>query len=739
MTEPLSAPEGPASQVEGAADRDPMTIAAARLAQLEPPAPDPDHADAVRTAALDAFRTAQAKKTDPALARLVAGLRPRIEQTLTRVAHRLVRRPDMTRHPRLDWRLGASFASLVLAAGLATGLYLSIGQDQFVPTGVERADATDDAVETDAPTTSAAKIATGDAATGGQTAPVAPGGPPAEAEGGAPSVAPPPPSPAPAPSTVYRGVHAESPGRSGARGLAIGAIDQMPAPPRLAAQAPPAGVAPPAAAPANDLAPTPPSDPGRERFTAFEDQPVRVTAEQPVSTFSIDVDTASYAYVRRALTDGHLPQADAVRTEELVNYFTYDRPQPETRDRPFALSATALPSPWAEGRSLLVLGVQGYQLPPGERPRLKLTLLVDVSGSMQSPDKLGLLKRALRMLVTSGLDPDDTIALAVYAGAAGAVLPPTPVRERTTVLGAIDRLEAGGSTAGGAGLRLAYSLAEQAFDADAVNRVMIATDGDFNVGIRSRAELTSFITRKRATGIYLSVLGVGRGNYNDALMQALAQTGNGTAAYLDSLAEAQRVLVDHASRSLVPIAKDVKIQVEFNPAAVAEWRLIGYETRTLRREDFRNDAVDAGEVGSGSTVTALYEIVPAGGDARQIPPRRYGPTASAPTTDPSADEIAFLRLRYKLPDSDTSRLIERPITAGDAVDSIAAAPADARFAAAVAAFGQVLRGVRLTGRFGFAEIAALAQGARGDDPDGTRAGFVQLVRLANSAAAMRQP
>lgn len=478
---------------------------------------------------------------------------------------------------------------------------------------------------------------------------------------------------------------------------------------------------------------------GRDRFQIVEDSPVHVTAEDPISTFSIDVDTASYAFIRRALTGGVLPPPAAVRTEELINYFPYAYARPTSPTSPFTIATSLVPCPWAEDRRLLVIGVQGYDLPPEQRPRANLTLLVDVSGSMAAPDKLPLVKQALRMLVQSGLQPEDRVAIAVYAGAAGEILPPTPVRDRQAILDAIARMEAGGSTAGGAGLALAYRLAESAFDRRAVNRVIVATDGDFNVGLESVADLTAFIDAKRKTGIFLSVLGVGTGNYNDALMQGLAQHGNGVAAYIDTAIEARRVLVDHSAAALFPIATDVKIQVEFNPAQIAEWRQIGYETRVLRREDFANDVVDAGEVGAGSAVTAVYELVPVGAATRQVAPRRYAsPGGGAPPTlaaiaTPIAGEYGFVQLRYKPVGETASRLIQHRVTAADAI-AWDQASADVRFAATVAGFGQLLRGGRHTGPLTFAAVVDLAQAARGDDRDGRRAEFVQLVKMAERAA-----
>ena len=474
---------------------------------------------------------------------------------------------------------------------------------------------------------------------------------------------------------------------------------------------------------------------GRDRFTDFDSNPVKVVVEEPVSTFSIDVDTASYGFVRASLNGGVLPQKDAVRVEELVNYFPYDYPGPESRETPFRASVSLLPAPWNSAARLMHIGIKGYALDTGTAPRANLVFLVDVSGSMHEPNKLPLVVSSLKLLLGT-LAPEDTVAIVVYAGSAGTVLPPTPVAERGRILAALEQLDAGGSTAGGEGIRQAYLLAERHFVEGGVNRVILATDGDFNVGITDSDELEGFIARKRESGVFLSVLGFGRGNYNDALMQRLAQHGNGNAAYIDSLNEARKALVDEATSMLFPIAKDVKIQVEFNPAAVSEYRLIGYETRMLAREDFRNDRVDAGEIGSGHTVTAIYEVVPVGSGGERIAPLRYRRGEAEETGTEFGDELAFLKIRYKRPDADTSTLITRAVTTADAFESVEAAPREARFAAAVAGFGQILRGGRYTGDYGYDDVIALARGARGDDPFGYRAEFINLVRLAQSAAAM---
>ena len=479
---------------------------------------------------------------------------------------------------------------------------------------------------------------------------------------------------------------------------------------------------------------------GRDRFAAFDPNPVKVAAEHPLSTFSVDVDTASYAFARASLNQGVLPPPDAVRIEELVNYFSYGYEPPASRERPFAVHAALMPAPWNGDARLLRIGLQGYRLERAAAPPANLVFLIDSSGSMDEPDKLPLLIASFKLLLDT-LAPDDVVAVVTYAGAAGTVLEPTRAAERGRILAALESLRAGGSTAGGEGLRQAYLLAERHFVEGGVNRVILATDGDFNVGIADPDELEGFVARKRESGVYLSVLGFGMGNYNDALMQRLAQHGNGVAAYVDGLPEARKALVEEATSMLFPIAGDVKVQVEFNPAAVAEYRLIGYETRLLAREDFANDGVDAGEIGAGHTVTALYEVTPAGSGVRRVAPLRYRRQAEEAPADAGAfaGEIAFVKVRYKLPGSETGVEIARPVTVADAFESVEAAPGDLRFAAAVAGFGQLLRGGRYTGAFGYDDVVALAQGARGDDPFGYRAEFVGLARLAKSAAAMAPP
>ena len=464
-----------------------------------------------------------------------------------------------------------------------------------------------------------------------------------------------------------------------------------------------------------------------EKYPGAVANPVKRVAEEPVSTFSIDVDTAAYANVRRFLNEGGAPPHDAVRVEELINYFDYGYAKPTAQEPPFKPTVAVVPSPWSKDRQLLHIGVQGYATPRAGQPPLNLVFLIDTSGSMSGPDRLPLAKKALNVLIDQ-LRPEDRVSMVAYAGSAGAVLSPTDGRSKLKMRCALTALQSGGSTAGGQGLELAYALAKQNLDPKAVNRVILMTDGDFNVGIDDPTRLKDFVADQRKSGVYLSVYGFGRGNYNDTMMQALAQNGNGTAAYIDGLQEARKLLRDDFDSALFPIADDVKIQVEFNPAKVSEYRLIGYETRLLNREDFNNDQVDAGEVGSGAAVTAIYEITPVGARPSSDP-LRYGAKPSPAVAGGS--ELAFLKIRYKPPGGSTSKLIERPIGAGDVRASLAAAPEATRFAVAVAAYGQKLRGDPwVDAGFDWNAVTSLAQGARGDDPYGLRAEFVQLTRAA---------
>ena len=473
-----------------------------------------------------------------------------------------------------------------------------------------------------------------------------------------------------------------------------------------------------------------PRRPNTEAFANEPASPVKVAAEEPVSTFSIDVDTASYSVVRSSLTNGYLPAPESVRIEELVNYFPYAYPPPGERGAPFRPTVTVALTPWNPDTLLMHIGIQGREPAKNDRPPLNLVFLIDTSGSMAQPNKLPLLVQSFRLMVGQ-LDPADEVAIVTYAGSAGRVLEPTSSAERGTILAALDRLHAAGSTAGAAGIQVAYGTAAGMVADGEVTRVILATDGDFNVGISDPEQLEGFIARQRKNGIYLSVLGFGRGNLDDATMQALAHNGNGQAAYIDTLSEARKVLVDQLVGTLFPIADDVKIQVEFNPAAVAEYRLIGYETRALRREDFNNDRVDAGEIGAGHAVTAIYEVTPVGSPAVLHDALRYADRTAEPPVagarPESARELAFLRLRYKEPGEDASELIELPIARG-----MGPASSDQRFAAAVAGFGQLLRGSVYTGGWTWADAIALAEANTGDDPFGYRREAVTLMRLAES-------
>ncbi|MCV3208823.1 VWA domain-containing protein [Mesorhizobium sp. YC-39] len=479
-----------------------------------------------------------------------------------------------------------------------------------------------------------------------------------------------------------------------------------------------------------------PPEQNRDRVEDFKTNPVRAALEDPVSTFSIDVDTASYSFVRRSLKEGALPQADTVRVEEMINYFPYDWKGPDTASTPFNSTVSVMPTPWNEHTKLMHVAIKGFDVKPAEQPKANLVFLIDVSGSMNEQDKLPLLQSAFRLLV-SKLKPDDTVSIVTYAGDAGTVLEPTKVSEKDKILNAIDTLRPGGSTAGEAGIKEAYRLAQKSFVKDGVNRVMLATDGDFNVGQTDDDDLKRLIEQERKTGVFLSVFGFGRGNLNDQMMQTIAQNGNGTAAYIDTLAEAEKVLIEDASSTLFTIAKDVKIQVEFNPNKVSEYRLIGYETRALNREDFNNDRVDAGEIGSGHSVTAIYEITPKGSGGEQIDPLRYGQASVNNGGVANADEYAFVKIRYKLPNEDVSKLITTPVTSANEVSSFDQASIDQRFSVAVAAFGQKLRDEDATAKFGYDKIVEIATAARGADPFGYRSEFLSLVRLASALGGNR--
>ncbi|MGX9145086.1 YfbK domain-containing protein [Mesorhizobium sp. 128a] len=492
-------------------------------------------------------------------------------------------------------------------------------------------------------------------------------------------------------------------------------------------------LAQPSTLPADQIAP---QEPNRDRIEDFKTNPLHAALQDPVSTFSIDVDTASYSFVRSSLKQGYLPQADTVRVEEMVNYFPYDWKGPDSPSTPFNSTVSVMPTPWNGHTKLMHVAIKGFDIKPVEQPKANLVFLIDVSGSMDEPDKLPLLKSAFRLLV-SKLKADDTISIVTYAGNAGTVLMPTKVTEKDKILNAIDNLQPGGSTAGEAGIKEAYKLAQQSFVRDGINRVMLATDGDFNVGQTDDEDLKRLIEQERKTGVFLSVFGFGRGNLNDQMMQTIAQNGNGTAAYIDTLAEAEKVLVEDASSTLFTIAKDVKIQVEFNPDKVSEYRLIGYETRALNREDFNNDRVDAGDIGSGHSVTAIYEITPKGSGGEQMDPLRYGQATVNNGGVANADEYAFVKIRYKLPNEDVSKLITTPVTSANEVESFDQASTDQRFSVAVAAFGQKLRDEDATAKFGYDRIMEIATAARGADPFGYRSEFLSLVRLASALGGNR--
>lgn len=465
----------------------------------------------------------------------------------------------------------------------------------------------------------------------------------------------------------------------------------------------------------------------RERYQGAPVAAIQRVAEAPVSTFAIDVDTGAYANARRFLNQGQVPPAEAVRTEEFINYFRYDYPRPRDPKTPFSVTTDVAQTPWNPATRLLRIGLRGYDTSDATRPAANLVFLVDVSGSMMSPDKLPLVKQALTLLAER-LTPRDRVSIVVYASQEGLVLEPTADKE--AVKAAISCLEAGGSTAGGAGLKLAYRTARANFVKGGINRIFLATDGDFNVGLSDNKAIEAMVKAEREDGITLTTLGFGTGNYNEAMMERIADVGNGNYAYIDSADEARKVLDQELSATLVTIAKDVKVQVEFNPAQVSEYRLIGYENRALAEQDFKNDAVDAGDMGAGHQVTALYEIVPAGAEG-WLPPRRYAGNR-APAPSGRGGELCQVRLRFKAPDGAASREITHNVPA--ALARAAAPPrGDMAFAVAVAAFAQKLRGDDLLGRFGYREIAALA----GDPGDEWRRGFVAMVGKADALRPAR--
>jgi Ca-activated chloride channel family protein len=485
-----------------------------------------------------------------------------------------------------------------------------------------------------------------------------------------------------------------------------------------------------------------------ETYDRIHENRFLAARQNPLSTFSIDVDTASYANLRRFLKRGKLPPKGAVRLEEMVNYFSYDYDPPTNTKRPFSVHVDMAQAPWQKKHRLVRIGLKGKIVNPKKRPASNLVFLIDVSGSMRYGAKLPLLKKAFKLLV-SRLDKRDRVAIVVYAGAAGLVLPPTRGDQKSTILGALSRLRAGGSTNGGAGIRLAYRLARSNFVKGGINRVILATDGDFNVGTTSRSALVRLVEKKAKHGVYLTVLGFGMGNYKDDSMEQISNKGNGNYAYIDSMAEARKVLVDGMAGTLMAIAKDVKIQVEFNPNKVRAYRLLGYENRMLNKEDFNDDKKDAGDIGAGHTVTALYEVVPKGVKntvtLATVDPLRYGhkskdntaSTASGTTAGKVSraarttnNELLYVKLRYKKPDGDSSRLLTYPIS--DRTRKFAKASVDFQFAAAVAAFGMLLRESKHKGTATYRNVLSWAGRSRQKKHDrrGYRKEFFTLVRTA---------
>ncbi|MBL7220633.1 MAG: VWA domain-containing protein [Phycisphaerae bacterium] len=466
-----------------------------------------------------------------------------------------------------------------------------------------------------------------------------------------------------------------------------------------------------------------------ETYDRIIDNAFKLVADHPLSTFSTDVDTASYANVRRFLAHNQLPPPGAVRIEEMINYFTYSYDQPTSRSpHPFAVHADTASCPWAPKHRLVRIALKGRELDPAKRPPSNLVFLLDVSGSMRAPNKLPLVKAAMKMLVEQ-LGEGDRVAIVVYAGASGLVLDSTSCDRKEKIIAALDKLRSGGSTNGGAGIELAYSVAVSNFIKGGTNRVILATDGDFNIGTTNNSELVRLIEKKASSGVFLSVLGFGMGNYKDSRMEKLADKGNGNYAYIDTESEARKVLVREMCGTLVTIAKDVKIQVEFNPAEVAAYRLIGYENRILNKEDFNDDKKDAGDIGAGHTVTALYQIVPAGQsvEAPSVDKLKYS-HRTTPTAAADSSEMMTVKLRYKKPDGDKSTLMETVVR--DEGRSIDKSPKDFRFASSVASFGMILRKSEHKGSYTLAAVAELAESAIGDDPEGYRKEFVKLVKTA---------
>ena len=468
--------------------------------------------------------------------------------------------------------------------------------------------------------------------------------------------------------------------------------------------------------------------PSIEDYAEIDENGFARVANEPLSTFSIDVDTASYANVRRFLKEGRLPPKDAVRIEEMINYFNYNY-APPIGNVPFAARFAQANCPWNPGHKLVRIALKGREIKQATRPPLNLVFLLDVSGSMNNPNKLPLVKRAMEMLANQ-LDERDRVSIAVYAGASGLVLPPTSGADAKAVTKALKRLEAGGGTNGGQGIELAYRTALENYRANGVNRVILCTDGDFNIGVTQGGDLNRMIEEKAKNGIFLSVLGFGTGNYKDSTMEQLADRGNGNYAYIDTFSEARKVLVDQMSGTLVTIAKDVKIQVEFNPARVAGYRLIGYENRMLAAEDFNDDTKDAGEIGAGHTVTALYEIIPAGQPVNGVPPVDELKYQTADDHGTDSNELLTVKLRYKQPDGDTSSKLEFPLKDGNR--HFEQTDADFRFATAVAGFGMLLRDSEFKGDLTYEQILKWAQSSQGEDEFGYRSDCIDLIRNAKA-------
>jgi len=474
--------------------------------------------------------------------------------------------------------------------------------------------------------------------------------------------------------------------------------------------------------------------PNTEKYQKQNANPVILVADQSTSTFSIDVDTGAYSNVRRFINAGTMPPADAVRIEELLNYFSYDYATPKSTDEPFSIHTELASSPWNDKTRLLHIGLKGYEVDTDNRPPANLVFLLDVSGSMSDANKLGLLKSSIKMMAKD-LTETDRVSIVVYAGASGVVMEPTAGNDYRAINSALKKLKAGGSTNGEAGIELAYSMAEKSMSSGSINRIILATDGDFNVGINDIDKLKNLIENKRKSGIALTTLGFGTGNYNDHLMEQLSNVGNGSYAYIDTLNEARKVLSEELTSTLLTIAKDVKIQIEFNPAQVSEYRLLGYVNRRLANEDFANDKVDAGEIGAGHTVTALYEIALTGEGGEWNTVSRYKPSTNI---EALSDEIAEVRLRFKQPDGNSSQLVTRVVERSSLIGDLSATSENFRLAAAVAGFGQLLRQSKYLTDFNYSDAAELASNAKGTDRFGYRNEFVQLIDLADSLDQQNQ-